>query len=149
MVCPTRPSGVKDHDILVKYKKEIEEVTGKECVILLVEKIDKLLPLLSLEEIAEVIETHIQTAPKDLKLPNRTRELVDLRKIYCLLAHKAGYSLREIGFFLNGRDHSTVIHNIEKAKDHLETEERFKNLFHWIQKDLINLYEDRLDRPGK
>jgi chromosomal replication initiator protein len=149
MVCPALSISVEDHEIILKYKKEIEEATGKECVILLVEKIDKLLPLLTLEEIATVVEKYIQSGLQDLKAINRNRDLVNLRKIYCLLAHKAGYSLREIGLFLNGRDHSTVIHNIEKAKDHLKTEQAFKNLFHWIQKDLVNVYENRLNNPRR
>lgn len=138
----------EEHDIVIKYKKEIEEVTGKECIILLVDKIDKLLPLLTQTEIAAVVEKQISSGERNLKVISRNRELVNLRKIYCVLAHKAGFSLREIGEFLNGRDHSTVIHNIEKARDHIETEETFKNLFHWIQKDLINEYEDRLNNPG-
>jgi len=149
MVCPSLSQSAEEHEIVVKYKREIEEATGKECIILLVDKIDKLLPLLTQEEIAVVVENYIQSGERNLKVVSRNRELVNLRKIYCLLAQKASYSLREIGAFLNGRDHSTVIHNIEKAKDHLQTEQAFKNLFHWIQKDLINLYEDRLNNPGR
>lgn len=149
MACPAPSVRIEDHEIIVKYKKAIEDATGKECIILLVDKIDKLLPLLTQEEIAAVVEKYIQTGKQDLKAINRSRDLVNLRKIYCLLAQKAGYSLREIGHFLNGRDHSTIIHNIEKAKDHLETEQEFKNLIHWIQKDLIDLYENRLANPGR
>lgn len=61
------------------------------------------------------------------------------------LAYKAGYSLREIGIFLNGRDHSTIIHNIEKAKDHLETEEEFQKLFHQVENKLLEIYWKRIN----
>lgn len=137
-----------EQDTIQKYKQAIEDATGKECIILLVDKIDRLLPLLKQEEIAEIVEKYIRRGIPGLKARNRSRELVNLRKIYCILAQKAGYSLREIGLFLNGRDHTTIIHNIEKGKNHLETEQDFEILFNWIQKDLINQYESRLAGSG-
>jgi chromosomal replication initiation ATPase DnaA len=134
--------------VIAVHKQEIEKELGMKCIILLVEKIDELLPKLEQEEIASVIEKYIPAfrfGAHGLKQRTRNRELVDLRKIYCILAQKAGYSLREIGLFLNGRDHTTIIHNIEKGMNHLETEHKFKTLFHWIQKDLMILYEGRLN----
>lgn len=148
MLRPAVAGNSEENDTILRYKQAIEESTGKKCIIFLVDKIDKLLPLLKQQEIAEAVEKYIRQQANGLKTKNRSRELVNLRKIYCILAQKAGYSLREIGIFLNGRDHTTIIHNIEKGKNHLETEQEFKALFNSIQKDLLNLYENRLDSSG-
>tara|TARA_R100001591_G_scaffold118622_1_gene142961 strand:- start:1560 stop:2009 length:450 start_codon:yes stop_codon:yes gene_type:complete len=48
--------------------------------------------------------------------PNRSREIVDARMIYCAVARKeGGYTLKHIGETLN-RDHATALHAIKNYK---------------------------------
>lgn len=119
------------------HKKCIEELTGSECVIILKDKVDEVLRLLTQEQILAVVQKH---APGCIRSSDRNRELVNLRKIYCLLAKTSGYSLREIGDFLSGMDHTTVIHNIENAKNHLETEPEFQRLYNRVIQSILETY---------
>lgn len=54
----------------------------------------------------------------DLRSKNRNKELVLVRQIAMFLMKKlTDKSLRDIGNFLGGRDHSTVMHAIQKVED--------------------------------
>lgn len=128
------------------YKKAIEEATGKECIIILVDQIDTLLTLLSLEEILEVVERRLRKNSKGIKARVRQPEIVNLREIFCLLAKKAGYSLTDTGTFLDNRDHTTVIHNLKECQNHLDTEPEFVELYNQIRQEVFQEYESRLYR---
>ena len=41
---------------------------------------------------------------------------------------KKSYSLKKIGEFVGGRDHTTIIHSVEKYKDRYENEEHYRFL---------------------
>lgn len=133
-----------ESEIIQEHKTILERETGKEVLIILIDKIDRLLPKLTLTEIARAVNKYLPEGHFDIRKRCRKRQTVDLRKTFCLLAQKAGYHLREIGAFLDGRDHTTIIHNIEWGKRHLEKEEEFFLLYNRIQKDLVDMYESRL-----
>lgn len=66
--------------------------------------------------------THQQLGRKD-----RHRDVTEARKMYCyFVKQKMNLSLKEIGNSI-GRDHTTVIHNIEVFKDLYETDHHFKS----------------------
>ena len=46
-------------------------------------------------------------------------------------------SLREIGHFLGGRDHSTVMHAIEKIESRVQTDQEFIFQIKRIEKEII------------
>jgi len=48
--------------------------------------------------------------------PCRIKRIVEVRQGFMLAAHEAGYSTPEIGRALNGRDHTTVLHGIQRAR---------------------------------
>jgi chromosomal replication initiation ATPase DnaA len=52
---------------------------------------------------------------EDFQGPERHRPIAWARQDFMLSAERAGYSLSEIGRFLN-RDHTTVLHGIRAAK---------------------------------
>ena len=66
-----------------------------------------------------------------LKEKNSTRFFVDARRIYSKLLRQKGYTYEKIGNFLNGRDHSTIIHYCKN----------FNNLIKY-DKDLKRKYDD-------
>ena len=57
----------------------------------------------------------------------RERDIVDARKITCkVLKTKFNYSLKSIGDFIGGRDHTTVIHSITEFDSLYGNNEAFK-----------------------
>ncbi len=53
----------------------------------------------------------------------RKRKYVEPRQVYCRLSFfLTTATLTQIGKLLNGRDHTTVIHSIDKIKDRINTE---------------------------
>ena len=66
--------------------------------------------------------------PDRLKSSSRKNNLVDLRMIFCANARKHGATLKDIGYMLGGRDHSTVIHAIRQYYNILETDPKFNGL---------------------
>jgi chromosomal replication initiator protein len=45
-------------------------------------------------------------------------------------------SLRDIGIFLGGRDHSTVMHALEKIENHLQENAEFKNQLQRLEEEI-------------
>ena len=56
----------------------------------------------------------------DLRSKSRKCELVLGRSLVALQLRRNGYTLKEIGYVIN-RDHATVVHCIDVAKDRLAT----------------------------
>jgi chromosomal replication initiation ATPase DnaA len=52
-----------------------------------------------------------------------------------------GYSLKELGGYMGGKDHTTVIHNINTFKNLYETEVAFKNKYYSILNQIKKDYE--------
>jgi chromosomal replication initiator protein len=72
-----------------------------------------------------------------LQSSNRMREIVELRSIFCFFAKNMKYSLKNIGFHLGERDHTTVIHGLKSFRDLLETNEGFRQKYLTIHKYII------------
>lgn len=69
--------------------------------------------------LSEFLDSYIITNDLDRQKflsPNRSREIVDARMIYCAVARKeGGYTLKHIAKTLN-RDHATALHAIKNYK---------------------------------
>ncbi|MFP6669246.1 MAG: helix-turn-helix domain-containing protein [Pirellulales bacterium] len=73
----------------------------------------------------------------DLKGRSRRRHVTNVRCITMYLAWKKGrYSLKKIGHYLGGRDHSTVLHGCRKVEQLLSEEPATQ---HWIDEILDRL----------
>jgi chromosomal replication initiator protein len=65
----------------------------------------------------------------------RTREVALPRQVAMyLLREEGGVSLPQIGEFVGGRDHTTVIYACEKVNDLMDTDDRFR-------RQILNLRE--------
>lgn len=75
----------------------------------------------------------------------RVRDLVELRSIFCFLARSMKYSLTTIGEFLNGKDHTTVIHSIKTFNDLTETctifQEKYNTVLNYIKSQTKSTYK--------
>ena len=66
-------------------------------------------------KIIETVASHYNVTLEQLQSKDRTANLVQARQVAMyLLRAFGGMSLKEIGAYFGGKDHSTVIHSIEK-----------------------------------
>ena len=73
---------------------------------------------IQLDEILEITAKQLNVKISELKSKKRHKSIVIPRQIGMYLAKKlTNYSLQEIGTFFGGRDHTTVLHAIERIKD--------------------------------
>lgn len=88
-------------------------------------KIDRINSSLILERFCDFNKIKIH----DLLSNSRKAKVVELRHIisYILRADsQLNLSLQKIGFLLNKRDHTTIIHSISKVHDYMSYDEEFK-----------------------
>lgn len=87
---------------------------------------------------SQVIETcakFYNISVPEIVSASRSRELVQPRQIAMyLIRQETDASLPEIGGLLGGRDHTTVIHGIDRIKERLETEDN-------LRRDLMSIRE--------
>lgn len=63
----------------------------------------------SMAEIAAAVHVKTGIMPSDLRGRSRLRPYTYARMIFCAIARRAGYSTQQIGDWLGGRDHTTVM----------------------------------------
>jgi len=67
--------------------------------------------------IVSAVCKHFKISSQDLRSPSRRASLVFARQVLMYLLRKQlGFSFGQIGEMVGGRDHSTVIHNVEKIE---------------------------------
>src|SRR5581483_6460215 len=96
-----------EHTLIRDFQSRFKKITGKTCQVLIEDKIDQVLRKMSISEILRTVDHFRLPNVPSLTNSSRKRELVDLRKIGCLLSKRAGYSLATIGYELGERDHTT------------------------------------------
>jgi len=100
-------------------KKVVREITGNKKPV-------------TIEAVLRAVSNRFSVSISQLQSKSRTRSLTLPRQIAMYLSRKlTNISLTEIGGFLGGRDHSTVIHADEKVTRLLKED---KNLFFVLQK---------------
>ena len=108
---------------------------------------------LSLEELESYFEPHLPTIygkKQELKTRCRYRPLPELRFIFSQIARTMRYNLREIGTYLGGRDHTTIVHGLQTFRNLYETDERFKERYHQIVNEIRKRHESSIvDNPDQ
>ncbi|HOG45498.1 MAG TPA: chromosomal replication initiator protein DnaA [Anaerolineae bacterium] len=90
---------------------------------------DVLMPAETLppEQIIEAVCRYYEVRREDLSNRRRNREIVAPRQMAMyLLREEAGISLSEIGGYMGGRDHTTVLHACNKIAAQIEEDERMR-----------------------
>ena len=81
------------------------------------------------DEILQIIAYECSVSVEDIVTKTRKKEVVNGRFIFCgIMKEYFGYSLKKIGEFIGGRDHTTIIHSVEKYKDRYQNEEHYRFL---------------------
>ncbi|MCM1136152.1 MAG: chromosomal replication initiator protein DnaA [Clostridium sp.] len=87
--------------------------------------------------IIEIVAEHFNITPEDILSKRRNSEYVQPRQICMYLCrHMTEESLQNIGKALGKKDHTTVIHGIEKITAELQTNEELKNRIDNIKKKI-------------
>jgi chromosomal replication initiator protein len=91
----------------------------------------------SIESIQKALASHFNLKISDLKAKRKTKQIVLARQIAIYLARKlTTSSLVEIGERFGGRDHSTVLHAINKIRTQLQNDQRIAQIIQKIESRL-------------
>jgi chromosomal replication initiator protein len=78
-------------------------------------------------QVIETVAKYYSISVPEMVSPSRNRELVQPRQIAMyLIRQETDASLPEIGSLLGGRDHTTIIHGVDRVKERLEAEETLR-----------------------
>jgi chromosomal replication initiator protein len=78
-------------------------------------------------QVIETVSKYYNLSVQELVSAARNRELVQPRQIAMyLIRQETDASLPEIGALLGGRDHTTVIHGVDRVKERLESEDQLR-----------------------
>ena len=92
---------------------------------------------ISIESIQALVCEYFKIQQEALKSKSRKREIVQARQISMYFAKKmTKNSLKTIGEFFGGRDHSTVIHSCQTVEDLMETDRSFRGYVEEINKQI-------------
>lgn len=91
-----------------------------------------------LDSVVKLIANEFNVSITDLKSKKRHKDIALVRQVMFYLMKKLSFfSLQAIGDFIGGRDHSTVIHAIEKVETLIKTdsvlEQKIKHLENRLQ----------------
>ncbi|ACE05459.1 chromosomal replication initiator protein DnaA [Candidatus Amoebophilus asiaticus 5a2] len=90
---------------------------------------------ISIDYLHKIVTEHFNVSLESIKSKTRKKEIVIARQVAMYLAkHYTNHSLKSIGQYCGGRDHSTVIHAIQAVDDMLHTEHQFKASFEEIKR---------------
>jgi chromosomal replication initiator protein len=115
-------------------KKEIDLALAKQMLKNFIKNSSK---EISMEYIQKLVCEYFEVPVEIVKSKTRKREIVQARQISMYLAKShTKTSLKSIGAFFGGRDHSTVIYACQTVEDLIETDKKFKAYVNDIQKKL-------------
>ena len=88
--------------------------------------------------IIEVVAEHFGVSPEDITSKKRNSEFVQPRQVVMYLCRELiDTSLNNIGKLLGKKDHTTVIHGVNKIKEEMTTNEELKNKVDIIRKKIV------------
>ena len=92
---------------------------------------------ITIDSIIRKTADYFNVTDYDIKGKSRNKNIILARHISIFLASKlTSYSLSEIGKSMNGKDHTTIMHSVDRIKSLLETDESIKTAVSAIESDL-------------
>lgn len=89
--------------------------------------------------IIEVVAEHFGVSPTDIASKKRTAELVQPRQVVMYFCRElTSNSLQNIAKAIGKKDHTTVLHGIEKITEKMENDEELKNTVDIIRKKIVS-----------
>jgi chromosomal replication initiator protein len=94
----------------------------------------------SVDRVQEVVARRWGVTPEGLRSKARTKSLTVPRQVAMYLARDLlGMQLVEIGQAFGGRDHSTVIHSVEKVQRTMQSDQRFRDRVEHARRELATV----------
>lgn len=113
-------------------KEKINLELARQVLKNIVQEID---PEVSTDYIQKTVAAHFNVSLDSLKSKSRKREFVTARQVAMYFVKKyTSHSLKSIGHYFGGRDHSTVSHALQAVNDMLDTEPHFKRSFEELRR---------------
>ena len=95
-------------------------------------------PTPSIDRVQEVVARRWGVTPEGLRSKARTKTLTIPRQVAMYLARDMlGMQLVEIGQAFGGRDHSTVIHSVEKVERQMQRDRTFRDRIEAARQELV------------
>lgn len=92
----------------------------------------------SLEKILRLTAKHFDTSINEIKSKKRNKEIAEIRQmVFYLMKKLSTSSLQIIGNFVGGRDHSTVIHAINKVDVLIKQDTEFAQKLKIIEQEIM------------
>ena len=87
--------------------------------------------------IMEVVAEHFNISVDQIMSKSRTKDIALPRQIVMYLCkNMTSLPLESIGRLIGGRDHSTILHGVNKVKDEFDRDKDFKQTVETIQKKI-------------
>lgn len=91
------------------------------------------------ERIIKCLHKYYACNLESLRSKKRNKEISFVRQVAMFLMKKmTDKSLRDIGVFLGGRDHSTVMHALDKIEQQIKDNQEFKDRIAQIENDILS-----------
>lgn len=92
---------------------------------------------ITVDGIVNIVAEHFNITPQDIRGSKRSRNIAYPRQITMYLCrHMTENPLQDIGEQLGNKDHSTIIHGINKIEKELETDETLQSTIDVLQKKI-------------
>lgn len=93
----------------------------------------------TVDRVQEVVARRWGVTPEGLRSKARTKMLTVPRQVAMFLARELlGMQLVEIGQAFGGRDHSTVIHSLDKVQQYMASDQRFRDRVDHARRELAS-----------
>jgi chromosomal replication initiator protein len=94
-------------------------------------------PAIDLQKIGSHVAKHFDYSLQEIRSSKRDKDLTLARHVAIyLMKHHTNHSLREIGKFLQRKDHSTVLHAIDKVEERKKKDATFSYLMKQLEHQL-------------
>lgn len=113
------------------------------------ETIQQLIKQLEMSEIYNVVNSCIEGDDPSLIERSKVESTSKLRAIFYILAKDAGYGFRNIGTFMDGRNHGGIVRNTQLAREALSIDNEFKALYNRVADKLMQTYAYKLSQQEK
>lgn len=91
-------------------------------------------------DVLEAVSTYFEIKPMHLKGPKRDRPIARPRQLVMYICKtELNVTLDDIGGLLGGRDHTTVLHGVDKISKEIARDEHLRSALHDIKQKLFTL----------
>ena len=92
----------------------------------------------NINRIQRIVAEHFQISVDDMKSKKRSANLAFPRQVAMYLCRKlTNESFPKIGIEIGGKDHSTVMHSVEKIEKEMLTNKELANIIEKLKKEIV------------